>query len=323
MSSNKFFGNQTILNFVKRALSGNTLSPSLLVTGEKGLGKKTFARFLAKALNCEKESFFESCACVPCAKIDASRHPDVRWYGVDEESKSVKIAEVKDLIRWISLKPFEARVKVFIVNDADTMTFESQNALLKTLEEPPPQSQLILLTAHRHLLLETIVSRAVEIKLRPLAVKELSVILRDEYEMGEEGRFLAQISGGNLGHALQLAGEGYLEENRKLIDEWIRLGSWDFLSAHGVKTREETRERLDLFIHFIRDLLIYKLTSKKELLFFPHECDRIQRMSENRSVDDILRLANELLGLEMVMEENVNQKIASGVLATKLEEGLL
>ncbi|MBI4971994.1 MAG: DNA polymerase III subunit [Candidatus Omnitrophica bacterium] len=322
MSANKFFGNERVLSFVKNSIENKSLSHSLLVTGEKGLGKKTFARFLAKALNCEKRTFFEPCDCVSCAKIDSGNHPDVRWYGVDEEKTSVKIAEVKDLIHWISLKPFEATTKVFIVNDAHDMTLESQNAILKTLEEPPPQSEVILLTDHRNLLLETIVSRTVEINLRPLTSKEMIRILRSDYNVDEDTALFAQISGGNLGRAIGYAEGDELAEQRRLINQWLKFGSWDFFSAEGGKTREEQRELVDLLIRFLRDILVYQQVSSKEMLFFPHELARIKEISATRSSDELISLVKDLIRVRESLEDNLNQKIVSSYLATKIEEKL-
>jgi len=322
VSTDKFFGNQRVLDFIRHAIKKNTLSHSLLVTGEKGLGKRTFARFLGKALNCEKESFFEKCDCISCMKIDSDNHPDVRWYGLNEDKTSVKIAEIKDLIHWMGLKPYEGKMKVFIVNDAHDMTLESQNALLKTLEEPPPQSQLILLTDHRNLLLETIVSRSVEIKLRPLDLKETVRILKNVYDMEKDTELLSQISGGNLGLALDYATEGYLEENQKLVSEWIRTGSWEFFSADKGKSREEQRNLIDLLIRFLRDVLIYKEVSKREMLFFPHEIVRIREIAQKHSVDEMMALVKDLIRIRESLEDNLNQKIVSSYVSTVLERKL-
>ncbi len=320
MSLNKFLGNESTLEFIRHALDKKSLSHSLLVTGEKGIGKKTFARFLAKTLNCDKDNFFKECDCVSCAKIESGNHPDVRWYGLDEEKTSVKLAEIKDLIHWIGLKPFEAKMKVFIINDAHDMTTESQNAMLKTLEEPPPQSQLILLSDHRNLMLETIVSRSVEIKLRPLSSKDVIRALRDDLGVEEEWSFLSQLSGGNLGKAIRYAEEGWLEENRRLLESWLRLGSWDFFSQEGVKSRGDLVEIVELFLHFLRDTLVFKETQDKNKLFFPHELARIKEFADKKKTDEIIDLMNELISTRESLENNLNQKITSAYIATRIEE---
>lgn len=288
VSLDEFSGNQTALNFVRKSLDRHSLSHSLLVTGGSGRVRQSFARFLAMTLNCEHESFFKSCDCVPCRKIESGNHPDVKWYGIEEEATRIKIAIVKDLIHWIGLKPFEAKMKVFVVSEAQAMTLESQNALLKTLEEPPPHSQIILLAAEASSLLETILSRCVEIK---------------------------------LGTQIQ-AEEIDQEKNARLLADWIRLGSWAFFSQQAAKTREDQREIVSLIIRFLRDVLVYQETSRREMLYLPQELARIQSMAGSRSQEKIRELLGDLLEIRESLENNLNQKITANYLAVKLEESL-
>ncbi|MBI4398375.1 MAG: DNA polymerase III subunit delta' [Candidatus Omnitrophica bacterium] len=318
MSLNKFLGNQLLLKRIREALVCGQLGHSLLVTGAKGLGKKTFARFLAKAIECHEGVFFEPCHCVSCSKIDSGNHPDVKWYGIDEEKTSVKLAEIKDLIHWIGLKPFEGKKKVFIINDAQDMTLESQNALLKTLEEPPVESVILLLAPHKNALLETIVSRLTELKLRPLPFKEIVQVLRDDLGTEKDWAALAQAAEGNLGKAIQFAEEGKLEEQKDRLSRWLGLGSWDFFAQETIKSRQDVSERVDLILHFLRDALIYKELEKKEMLFFPHELLRIREFAGENNSEEIVDLMKELMSIRESLENNINQKIASNFLASIL-----
>jgi DNA polymerase-3 subunit delta' len=121
----------------------------------------------AKALNCEKESG-GACGCVSCGKIERRTHPDVRWFTEDEKNRSIKMEAIRTLLNEASLKPFEGRWKVFILEGAERLTLEAANALLKTLEEPPEHSVFILLVENKAHLLETIQSRAFEIRGAPV-----------------------------------------------------------------------------------------------------------------------------------------------------------
>ena len=212
------------IQFAKHNIKSVSLSHSLLVTGGKSPSQREFAKDLAKALNCSEGSFFQDCGCASCSKIESGNHPDVRWYESAEDSTKIKIADIKNLIHWVSLKPFEGRRKVFIVADAHEMTMESQNALLKTLEEPPPQSTIILTTDHRSSLLDTITSRCTELKLETVV--------------------------------------GLEPVNSALIGEWQHKGSWEFFSGKVWKTREELEEAVDALIRHFRDELVENVSSQ-------------------------------------------------------------
>ena len=171
-------------------------------------------------------------------------------------------------------------------------------------------------------MLETIVSRTVEVNLRPLPAKEMIRILRNDYNVDEDTALLAQIAGGNLGRAIEYAEGEELAEDRRLINQWLKLGSWDFFSTEGGKTREEQRDLVDLLIRFLRDVLIYKEVSKKEMLFFPHEINRIKEIAASRTQEELIGLVKDLISVRESLEGNLNQKIVSSFLAAKLEDKL-
>ncbi len=127
----------------------------------------SLAAAFAKALNCQNKYYFESCECVSCHKIDTANHPDIHKIGEDEDVRSIKIEEIRNLIASAALKPYEASWKVFILFGAERLTLDASNALLKTLEEAPAQTIFILTTTTRANMLETIQSRTFEVRLKP------------------------------------------------------------------------------------------------------------------------------------------------------------
>ena len=153
-------------------LRKNRIAHTYLLSGPEGEGKTELALGFAKALNCEREKVFEACDCPSCGKIERRTHPDVHWFGEDLESRSIKIEEIRMLLHEASLKPFEGRWKVFILQGAERLTLEAANALLKTLEEPPEHSVFFLLVANKEHLLETVQSRAFEIRTPPVPEKD-------------------------------------------------------------------------------------------------------------------------------------------------------
>ncbi|MFA6600383.1 MAG: hypothetical protein WC352_06700 [Candidatus Omnitrophota bacterium] len=144
-----------------------------LLTGSASSGKDELAMDFACALNCVEENGFKDCSCASCAKIRKELHPDVHWAGRDPLVRSIKIEEVRDVLRAACLRPYEGKRKVFILQGAGRLTLEAANALLKTLEEPPGLTVFVLLAQARSELLETIQSRSFEVRLKPVDEREL------------------------------------------------------------------------------------------------------------------------------------------------------
>lgn len=154
------------VKILKTHIKENRLASTYLLTGQKDAGKEELALAFACALFCESGKKFEECDCGACSRIIHRSHPDVRWLG-EANVRSIKIEEIRTLINWAAFKPYEGKWKVFIVTDADRLTTEASNAFLKTLEEPAGRTIFCLLVESKAQLLETVQSRAFEIRLRP------------------------------------------------------------------------------------------------------------------------------------------------------------
>lgn len=174
-------------------LRRNRIAHTYLLSGPDVERKNELALGFAKALNCEREKVFEICDCPSCGKIERGTHPDVRRFGEERESRSLKIDQIRTLLHEASLKPFEGRWKVFILEGAERLTLEAANALLKTLEEPPEHSVFLLEAENKVHLLETIQSRAFEIRTPPAPLKdpEENELIRLLREKGREEFFEA------------------------------------------------------------------------------------------------------------------------------------
>ena len=179
--SHKLFGQERAVSFLKSSLKKKQIASSYLFSGREGLGKKLLARQFTQSLICEEENIFTPCNCVSCEKIASDIHPDVKWIGSDEGERFIKIEDIRRLQSWAMLRPLEARRKVFIINRAERLTEEAANAFLKTLEEPPPDTHIILLTDNSFRLSDTILSRLLEVRLSPLSFDRLCEILHSEF----------------------------------------------------------------------------------------------------------------------------------------------
>ena len=154
---------------LQRSLQGGRLAHAYLFTGPRGSGKETVAAALAKALNCT-ETEHDSCdRCDSCRRVDEGVHPDVYWVRPEKKSRRIGVEQIRALEKAVNLKPSMARVKVGIIVDADCLSEEASNAFLKTLEEPPAQTVIVLLSAEPQRLLPTILSRCLKLSFGPTA----------------------------------------------------------------------------------------------------------------------------------------------------------
>ena len=176
MSFSDIKGQDTAVSSLKNAIRNNRLAHAYIFAGPEGCGRSLLARNFAKVLNCEKEKDDACDSCASCKKINKDVHPDVKWLNKDGKSSQIKIDQIRRLEKQIALKPYEAKYKVFIIKDASFMTVEAANSFLKTLEEPPPNSVLILIAERPRDLFATIVSRCQLIRIKPLSVEEFPVV---------------------------------------------------------------------------------------------------------------------------------------------------
>jgi len=246
-------------NILKRAARDNMASHSYLYSGPDGVGKKLMALEFAKLLNCpgSTDSPNEVCECPSCRKIERGIHPDVvlvEFTGV----KNIKVDQVREEIEEkLYLRPFEGRYKIVIVDEAERMNHNAQNAFLKTLEEPPRNSVIILLSSRSESLLPTLRSRCQTVVFNPLPEEIVAGLLTERGGMSpEDARLCSKLSGGSIGKALGFDKD--LMEWRK--DLLTGLGSIRRYSASDISelsellssgaTQTET-ERLELGFRFI------------------------------------------------------------------------
>ena len=193
-----FLGNTPVLETVRHQLANQQFPHSVLFSGIRGIGKWTLAQFLAKAMNCRngQNDFCDDCA--PCRRISENAYPDVK--NVAPEGQFTKIDQMRDVSREVYFKPFEGRYRVFIIDEAEKLKEEAANSILKTLEEPPETSILILITSRPNDLLPTIRSRCQNYRFAPLPPAGIEQLLQKRTQWSPDDRqLLARISSGSLG----------------------------------------------------------------------------------------------------------------------------
>jgi DNA polymerase-3 subunit delta' len=257
MSFREVLGHTKPIERLQRAIQRDKVVHSYLFWGTEGIGKKRVALQFAKALNCEEEpERGDACdRCASCKKIEHLLHPDVLL--LEPEGQTLKVEQVRLMQRELAYRPYEGRRRICILTAADRMAPNMSNALLKTLEEPPLHTVMILLANHPRLLLPTILSRCQTIRFNALPIGVVSRWLVDKQGYPEEeAHLLASLSEGSIGKAMEIR-EGIREIPREeLLQNWVGVRKLSFEKIeYWTESLPSQRESLLLILEVVRTLL--------------------------------------------------------------------
>jgi len=328
MPFSTLIGNDRIKTLLRRAVAEGRIGQSLLMAGPRGVGKHQFAVALAQALNCEQVERGEACGdCVPCRKIARNEHADVRTIlresqdpSFKKESKSqfIKVDQTRALSEQAQFRPYEGRRRVFIIDDAEWLRHEAANSLLKTLEEPPDTSLIILITAKPFSLLDTIRSRCLMLSFAPLTAAEIEQHLRTTKTSPEEARLRARLAVGSIGSAIEINLAEY-REMRTLLVEMIETLAFSrdsirLLSAAeylGRKLDKDGFEKhLDALMVLLGDLFHLKVCEATDLLINEDIVERLARAAEGLSLEQITEWTDQIELVFQSLPRNVNRQLA-------------
>ena len=263
MGFDEIVGQRRQVDILRQALSSGRLHHAYLFIGPEGIGKHTLALALAKAVHCETSAADYCASCVNCRRIADGNHPDVRIIEPAVGKKEISIQQVRDFERELNYRSFTGKRKIMIIDPATLLNLASQNALLKTLEEPPQDSLIILIASSAGGLLPTVRSRCLRIPFAPLTRAEVAQYLRSRQGMsGEEVEFLAAMSMGSIGAAVGLDTQAYVEKRRVWGGIVGALKSGDYqaaiIAAEALAgNRDDALKFLAWAQSWYRDLLVY------------------------------------------------------------------
>ena len=225
-------GHRRIVALLARSVARDSLPPSLIFAGPAGVGKRLAATALAQALNClNPRTPFDSCGvCAACARIARGVHPDVLVLEPGDTG-SIKIEQVREAVDRATYRPFEGKRRIVIIDEADALVPAAQNALLKTLEEPPSMSVFVLVTARPDALLPTVSSRCPRLNFRPLSPHEIAGALIARGQTETAARAVAASADGSLGRALEASADDFVQA-REVAGQVL---------AHAASTTDQRR----------------------------------------------------------------------------------
>lgn len=329
MPFSTLIGNERIKKLLRRAVAEDRIGQSLLMAGPRGVGKYRFAIALAQALNCEHVNQGDACGvCVTCRKIERREHGDVRVVMreikdptiiKDNKSRFIKIEYTRALSEQAQFRPYEGRRRVFIIDEAEWLQDPAANSLLKTLEEPPPTSLVILVTSKPYSLIETIRSRCLMLNFAPLGTEEIEQHLRVKAKRpSEEARLLARVARGSIGRALEIKIDDYREMRDRMLELVETLGSGrDVTKLLGASEylgrkleKEAFEEHLDTLSVVLDDLFHLKLNDSDESLTNADVVDRLRRVAENTTIEQITDWADRIEQIFVALPRNVNRQLA-------------
>ncbi len=262
MGFNKILGHRRPIRLLQKAILNDHLPQAYLFFGPEGIGKGLTAVTLAKALNCEEGK--EDCCdkCLSCRRIEDSNHPDVMV--IRPDGRFIRIDSIRQLQRALSYRAYEGKKRVCILEGADQMKAEGANALLKTLEEPPRDTLLILLATESESLLPTIVSRCQQVRFTPLPIDAMIEVLTRQLSIEKgEARTLAELSQGSLGKAFEMFEHEVWEKRQEIIRDLMGLSSQGVQRAFAMaESLAGLGESLPLIfpvmMSWYRDLMVWK-----------------------------------------------------------------
>jgi len=310
MNFEQFVGQKKLIKVLKDTIQNGRLSHAYMFEGADGMGKFTFAKIFGQAILCESTNSAPCGVCSACVKFSSGNHPD--FHAVLRKGLSIGVDEIRKIQDSIIIKPIEAEKKVYIIEQADKMTEQAQNCLLKTLEEPPGDSLLILCVQNAGAMLRTIQSRCVILKLDFYKNDEIKAILRNNDIRNEESlEFASVFSQGVLGKAFLLASEEFLQVREDMIRFLSSIhGSniQDLLKASSFIESQKSmiEDVFDIISSWYRDLAVCKASVNERLLINFDKKDIIIKNIKDYSEQDIVQVIKMIEESRRDIRRNVN-----------------
>lgn len=327
LSFQDIIGHEQIKEHFQKAIENHKVSHAYILTGEAGMGRKSLANAFALTLLCEKGGSEPCMECHACKQVLSGNHPDL-IYVTHEKPGSIGVNDIREQINdTIMVRPYSSYYKIYIVDEAEKMTQQAQNALLKTMEEPPSYAVIILLTTNQDAFLPTILSRCVQLKLKPLRDFVVKSYLEGHLNVPEaDAELYAAFARGNLGKAIALASsEDFKQMRQEMLHLLKHLKEADIseLLDYIRKLKEDNLDIydcLDFMQLWYRDILLYKVTKDMNLLIFKDEYRVINEISQSSAYEGLEQILESIDKTRVRLDANVNMELAIELMLLVMKE---
>ena len=320
-------GQEQLKEHLQNAIAMNKVSHAYIINGERNAGKEFIARVFAMALQCEKKEAEPCGECHSCKQALSNNQPDIIYIS-HEKPNTIGVEDIRAQINNdIVIKPYSSPRKIYIVNEGEKMTPQAQNALLKTLEEPPEYAVIVILTTNVEALLPTVLSRCVVLNMKPVSDALVKKYLMEQLGVPDyKANICVAFARGNIGKAKLLASS---EEFEKVKDEAISLvKNINDMEIHeivkAIKKNSEYKfdvnDYLDILMAWYRDVLFFKATKDVNSLVFKEEIQQIMRVSDRSTYEGIETIVNALQSAKKRLEANVNFDLTMELLLLAIQE---
>ena len=320
---NEILGNERIKEHFITAVRHKKISHAYIMEGDKGSGKKLLADAFAKILQCEgreASGSVETCGrCESCIQMEHHDHPDVIWVS-HEKPNVISVGEIREqIVNTVDIMPYKGPYKIYIVDEAEKMNAAAQNAILKTIEEPPEYAVIFLLTTNRGAFLDTILSRCILLATRPVPGASVEKYLMEKCSVSkEEAEFAAGFSLGNIGKAEAIVSSEEFRDLKNLTLSILRyiheIESYEI--ADKVKEYKKYKNRIDdffdIFLMWFRDIMLLKAdnsvnteTAQKKIIF-KNEYAYLKKQVDKLDLEAIDYVIERISRARMRIRSNVN-----------------
>ena len=320
-------GNEQIIEHLQNAIRMGKVSHAYILNAPESSGKRLIAEAFAATLQCEEKGTEPCGMCHSCKQAVSHNHPDI-IYVRHEKPNTISVDDIRVQINQdIAVKPYSSPYKIYIVDEAEKMNVQAQNALLKTIEEPPAYGVILLLTTNADAFLPTILSRCIRLDLKPVANDKLKDFLMKKCEVVDyQADICVDFSQGIVGKAIRLASCAQFNEIKGAALQLVkRVKDIDLSEMIGaVKQVSEYKldinDFFDIMMIWYRDVLLYKATADVNGLIFKDEVYEIKKQANTSSYHGIQLILEGLEKAKMRLDANVNFELVIELLLLTIKE---
>ena len=320
-------GQEQIKEHLQNAIATGKVSHAYILNGEKSSGKEFIAKVFAQTLQCEKGGTEPCNECRSCKQTVSKNQPDI-IYVSHEKPNTISVDDIRAQVNNdVAIKPYSSKYKVYIINEAEKMTPQAQNAILKTLEEPPAYAVIMLLVSNVNTLLPTILSRCVVLNMKPVRDELVKKYLMEELQIPDyKADVCVAFARGNVGKSKLLASSEEFEnvkaEALSLLKYIKDMEIQEIVSAIKKisEYKLEINDYLDIMSIWYRDVLLFKATNDVNHLVFREEIQSIRKVAARSSYEGIEKVIRALDKAKKRLDANVNFDLAMELMLLEIQE---